>query len=64
MALNRSRAAGGSIVVRNPSAAVMRILEITGLVSVVPIEGEAAPTFGPWHDKVGEGPIRSRKGTQ
>jgi anti-sigma B factor antagonist len=64
MALNRSRAAGGSIVVRNPSASVMRILEITGLVSVFPLEGESVPTVGPLHHKAGESPIRSLDGPQ
>jgi anti-sigma B factor antagonist len=47
MALNRSRATGGSIVLRNPSDSVMRILEITGLVSVFGIEEESSvPTAG------------------
>jgi anti-anti-sigma factor len=47
MAFNRTRAAGGSIVMRNPSQAVMRILEITGLVSVFTIEHEdSIPSAG------------------
>jgi anti-sigma B factor antagonist len=46
MALNRSRAAGGSIVLRNPSESVMRILEITGLVSVFGIDEKSVPTAG------------------
>jgi anti-sigma B factor antagonist len=46
MGLNRSRAAGGSIVLRNPSQSVMRILEITGLVSVFGIEDKSVPTAG------------------
>lgn len=46
MALNRSRAAGGSIVLRNPSDSVMRILEITGLISVFGIEEGSVPTAG------------------
>jgi anti-anti-sigma factor len=44
MALNRSRASGGSIVLRNPSPSVMRILEITGLVSIFGIEQQSVPT--------------------
>jgi anti-sigma B factor antagonist len=40
MAFTRTRAAGGSIVLRNPSQSVMRILEITGLVSVFTVEHE------------------------
>jgi anti-sigma B factor antagonist len=46
MALNRSRAGGGTIVLRNPSQSVMRILEITGLVSVFGIEDKSVPTAG------------------
>jgi anti-sigma B factor antagonist len=46
MAFNRSRAAGGSITLRNPSASVLRILEITGLVSVFNVESEPVPTAG------------------
>jgi anti-sigma B factor antagonist len=44
MALNRSQACGGSIVLRNPSQSVMRILEITGLVSIFGIEEQSVPT--------------------
>lgn len=47
MAFNRTRAAGGTIVMRNPSQSVMRILEITGLVSVFTIEHEdSIPSAG------------------
>jgi anti-sigma B factor antagonist len=46
MALNRSRAAGRSITLRNPSASVMRILEITGLDSVFRVESASVPTAG------------------
>jgi anti-sigma B factor antagonist len=46
MALNRSRTNGGSMVLRNPSDSVMRILEITGLVSVFGIEEESVPSAG------------------
>jgi anti-sigma B factor antagonist len=42
MALNRSRADSGSVVIRNPSQSVLRILEITGLVSVFTIAHEDA----------------------
>ena len=62
MALNRSRAAGGSIMLRNPSASVMRILEITGLVSVFAIEGESVSSVGPSDHNVGESPIRRLDG--
>jgi anti-sigma B factor antagonist len=44
MAFTRERAAGGSLVIRNPSQSVTRILEITGLVSVFTIEHEDAAT--------------------
>jgi len=43
MALNRTRAAGGSTVLRHPSHSVMRLLEITGLLAVFGVEG--APSF-------------------
>ena len=47
MALNRARADGGSVLIRNPSQSVLRILEITGLVSVFTIEHEdAVPSAG------------------
>ncbi len=47
MAFNRTRAAGGSMVVRNPSQSVLRILEITGLVSVFTVETDTAvPSAG------------------
>jgi anti-sigma B factor antagonist len=47
MAFHRTRAAGGSFVMRNPSQQVMRILEITGLVSVFTIEHEdSVPSAG------------------
>jgi anti-sigma B factor antagonist len=65
MALNRSRASGGSMVVRNPSASVMRIPEITGLASVLPVEGEdVVPTVGLSPEQAGESPIRLRDGTR
>jgi anti-sigma B factor antagonist len=45
MDFHRTRAAGGSTVMRNPSEAVMRVLEITGLASIFSIEvdGTDAP---------------------
>ena len=47
MALNRARADGGSVLLRNPSQSVLRILEITGLVSVFTIENkDAVPSAG------------------
>jgi anti-sigma B factor antagonist len=47
MAFNRARAAGGSLVLRHPSQSVLRILEITGLVSVFTIETDSAvPSAG------------------
>jgi anti-anti-sigma factor len=47
MAHNRARADGGSILIRNPSQSVLRILEITGLVSVFTIETkDAVPSAG------------------
>jgi anti-sigma B factor antagonist len=47
MAFNRARAAGGSIVLRHPSQSVLRVLEITGLVSVFTIETDSAvPSSG------------------
>ena len=42
MARNRSRVDGGAILIRHPSPAVLRILEITGLVSVFSIENKDA----------------------
>ena len=47
MAHNRARADRGSIVLRNPSQSVLRILEVTGLVSVFTIEDkDAVPSAG------------------
>jgi anti-sigma B factor antagonist len=47
MALNRARADGGSVLLRNPSQSVLRILEITGLVLVFTIENkDAVPSAG------------------
>ncbi len=47
MAHNRARADGGSILIRNPSQSVLRILEITALVSVFTIESkDAVPSAG------------------
>jgi anti-sigma B factor antagonist len=43
MEFHRTQAAGGSTVMRNPSPAVMRILEITGLASVFSIETDGSP---------------------
>jgi anti-sigma B factor antagonist len=43
MAFNRAQAAEGSVVIRNPSLSVMRILEITGLASVFTIAGDGDP---------------------
>lgn len=43
MVFNRAQAAGGSIVIRNPSMSVMRIFEITGLASVFTIAGDGDP---------------------
>jgi anti-anti-sigma factor len=45
MAHNRARVDGGSILIRNPSPSVLRILEITGLVSVFAIEDRDAVPF-------------------
>jgi stage II sporulation protein AA (anti-sigma F factor antagonist) len=36
----RLRAQGGSLVIRNPTAEIRRILELTGLARVIPIEHE------------------------
>jgi anti-sigma B factor antagonist len=47
MAHNRARADRGSILLRNPSPSVLRILEITGLVSVFTIENkDVVPSAG------------------
>jgi anti-sigma B factor antagonist len=47
MSHNRARADSGSILLRNPSQSVLRILEITGLVSVFDIENkDAVPSAG------------------
>ena len=48
MAFNRAHAAGGSMVIRNPSLPVMRIFEITGLTSVftIAIDGEPVSSAG------------------
>jgi anti-sigma B factor antagonist len=47
MAHNRARADSGSILIRNPSQSVLRIFEITGLVSVFTIEDkDAVPSAG------------------
>ena len=43
MEFHRTQAAGGSTVMRNPSPAVMRILEITGLATVFSIETDGSP---------------------
>src|ERR1700722_1762467 len=43
MAFNRAHAAGGSMVIRNPSLPVMRIFEITGLTSVFTIAVDEEP---------------------
>jgi anti-sigma B factor antagonist len=45
---HRTQATGSSMVIRNPSSAVIRIFEITGLASVFTIstEGEPVPTAG------------------
>jgi anti-sigma B factor antagonist len=50
MAANRTRAAGGSTVLRHPSPSVIRLLEITGLLAVFEVEAEPALTRG------GQGP--------
>jgi anti-sigma B factor antagonist len=39
MALNRTRAAGGSTVLRQPSPSILRLLEITGLLAIFGVEG-------------------------
>jgi anti-sigma B factor antagonist len=48
MVFNRAEAAGGSMLIRNPSLAVMRIFEITGLTSIftIAIDGEPVPSAG------------------
>jgi anti-sigma B factor antagonist len=48
MAFNRAQAAGGSMLIANPSLAVMRIFEITGLTSIftIAIDGEPVPSAG------------------
>jgi anti-sigma B factor antagonist len=43
MEFHRTQAAGGSTLMRNPSPAVMRILEITGLATVFSIETDGSP---------------------
>ena len=43
MAYTRAQSSGGALTVRHPSAAVMRIFEITGLASVFTIETGDAP---------------------
>jgi anti-sigma B factor antagonist len=43
MALNRTRAGGGSTVLRHPSPSILRLLEITGLLAVFGVEGEPTP---------------------
>ena len=43
MLFTRVQAAGGSMLIRNPSSAVMRIFEITGLATVFSIASEAEP---------------------
>jgi anti-sigma B factor antagonist len=43
MAFNRAHAAGGSMVISNPSLPVMRIFEITGLTSVFTIATDEEP---------------------
>jgi anti-sigma B factor antagonist len=47
MVFTRTRAAGCAMVIRNPSSAVIRILEITGLASIFTIstEGDTVPTL-------------------
>jgi anti-sigma B factor antagonist len=46
-AVKRLRAEGGSLVIRNPSGEIRRILEITGLARVIPIETEDADASPP-----------------
>ena len=43
MGFSRMKVAGGSLVIRNPPATVMRILEITGLASVFNFVDQDAP---------------------
>jgi anti-sigma B factor antagonist len=43
LVFNRTKAAGGSTVLRNPSHSVMRLLEITGLVTLFAVE--SGPTL-------------------
>jgi anti-sigma B factor antagonist len=43
MEFQRTQAAGGSTVLRNPSPGVMRIFEITGLATVFSIERDGSP---------------------
>ena len=48
MVFNRVQAAGGALLIRNPSLAVMRIFEITGLAGIFTIatHGEPVPSAG------------------
>jgi anti-sigma B factor antagonist len=48
MAYTRAQSSGGAMLVRNPSSAVMRIFEITGLASVFTIvaDDEPVPSTG------------------
>lgn len=43
MAYTRAESSGGGMIVRNPSSAVMRIFEITGLASVFTIVADDDP---------------------
>jgi anti-sigma B factor antagonist len=48
MAFTRAQSTGGSVVMRNPSSAVMRIFEITGLATLFTVvaDGEPVPSNG------------------
>jgi anti-anti-sigma factor len=37
-----------TLTIRNPISAVLRILEITGLTEVIPVEGTASPEHPGW----------------
>jgi anti-sigma B factor antagonist len=43
MAFTRAQSTGGTVVMRNPSAAVMRIFEITGLATLFSIVADDEP---------------------
>jgi anti-sigma B factor antagonist len=62
MALNRSRAVGGSTVLRHPSPSIMRLLEITGLLAVFDVEGAPLADAGTHRSDLGGSLIRRGDG--